>query len=149
MGSYMKYVGRTLRCYSYYKEASYYGDDLTGIRDSYLINICNNEGISQEKLSELLFVHKSNVARQLSFLEESGHIVRTPDSKDKRSLLVYSTLKGREALKKIKKVHEEFENELFKGFTDEEREEAKSFAQRIYENAAGAAEKIRKGVKED
>ena len=42
---------------------------------TYILNVCRNPGISQEALSQLIFVNKSNVARQLAVLEEKGMFV--------------------------------------------------------------------------
>ena len=72
-----------------------------------MIEICNHPGITQEQLSKLIYVHKSNVARQMSSLEEKGFIYRTISKEDKRNLQVFPTQKPIDILPLLLKVSEQ------------------------------------------
>ena len=65
-----------------------------------LLTLLNEEGGSstQEALSNLLLVDRSNAGRALKRLEQGDYVVRQPDEADKRTNLVRMTAKGREAV---------------------------------------------------
>ena len=60
---------------------------------SYLTEICENPGISQDKLARRICINKSNVARQVAALEEDGFVLRKPSEADKRVMELYPTEK--------------------------------------------------------
>lgn len=101
-----------------------------------------NPGVSQEKLSKLIYVHKSNVARQLNSLEEKGFVTRVPDPRDKRSLLVYPTEKAQNALPFIREVHRRWNESVLAGFSEEERSAVASLMEKLSSNARRVAEEL-------
>ncbi|WP_454054213.1 MarR family winged helix-turn-helix transcriptional regulator [Clostridium sp. Marseille-Q7071] len=62
----------------------------------FLINIYQNEGISQKDLTSLVKTDKATTAKALIKLEKHGYIYRTTDSEDKRYNKLYLTQKGSE-----------------------------------------------------
>lgn len=132
---FMKELGEVWRCANLYRTAQYESLGIGSYQDSYILQICRSPGISQEELSSLIFVHKSNVARQLSSLEEKGFITRTPDPQDRRSLLVYPTQKALDAIPAIREVHRSWNERVLAGFTPEEREFFEKCTERLAENA--------------
>lgn len=68
---------------------------------SYLTEICAQPGISQDKLARLIYINKSNIARQAAVLEEEGFIIRRPSATDKRVLELYPTQKAIDLLPQI------------------------------------------------
>ena len=62
---------------------------------SYLTTLFRNPGISQDKLAKLIFIDKSNVARQTVVLEAAGYVIRTPSKEDRRVMQLYPTQKNR------------------------------------------------------
>lgn len=131
----MKYVGEMWHCANLYRTEQYEGLDIGSFQDSYLINICKNPGITQEQLSRLIYVHKSNVARQVSSLEEKGFVVRKQDPADRRNLLLYPTEKAKRAMRRISAVHEKWTELILEGLTEEERAAAVGYVMRLAENA--------------
>lgn len=64
--------------------------------------IKDDENLSQNKLCELLYKDKSNMARLISVLEEKGLVEKTPQQDNKKPLnIIKITQKGRELRKKI------------------------------------------------
>lgn len=104
MPSFMKHLQDIWRCSNLYKEEKLNHLEISPYQISYLINISKYPGISQEQLSKNIYVHKNNIARQLSSLEEKGFIYRENSHIDKRVLLVYPTDKTLKILPKIKKL---------------------------------------------
>ena len=142
MPVFMKYVGEVWRCANLYRTENYAELGIGSYQDYYILNICKNPGVSQEKLSKLIYVHKSNVARQLNSLEEKGFVTRVPDPRDKRSLLVYPTEKAQNALPFIREVHRRWNESVLAGFSEEERSAVASLMEKLSSNARRVAEDL-------
>ena len=75
--------------------------ELKSCHAGYLLEICACPGISQEQLSRRIYANKSNVARQLATLEESGYVERRPGEEDRRVMRVYPTERALAALEQV------------------------------------------------
>ena len=95
---------------------------LKSIHASYLTEICENPGISQDGLSRKIYINKSNVARQVAVLEEDGFIIRKPSEADKRVMELYPTEKTLELMPRISQVLISWENCIGGTLNEEERE---------------------------
>lgn len=133
--SFMKYISRIARCADQYRNDCFVEDKLTGYQYTYIINICRNPGISQDKLSKTIYINKSNVTRQIGLLEQNGYITRKGSSYDKRVIEVYPTEKAYEVLPKIMNVLHEWNNYLVSDFTDEEKEIMQQLLKRMMDKA--------------
>ena len=89
------------RCGVQYRSDKLAPLDLKSCHASYLTEICENPGISQDKLARRICINKSNVARQVAVLEEEGFITRTPSEADKRVMELYPTQKTMELMPQI------------------------------------------------
>jgi len=110
------------RCSVQYRADSLAPMGLKSIHASYLIEICANPGISQDKLARLIFINKSNVARQVAVLEEDGFVRRVPSAADKRVMELYPTEKTLEILPQIRKILGCWENCITSDLCEEEKE---------------------------
>lgn len=135
MSSYMRSINRIARCGILYRDEKLKKYGIRGYQNVYLFNICNNPGISQEELSRKILVNKSNVARQIAVLEKNGFVTREVSSKDRRRMCVYPTEKAKSAIPKIKKVVEQWNNELLEGFSKQERDTLSEMLQKVMEKA--------------
>ena len=108
---------------------------LKGYHAKYILTLCANPGVSQDQLAKTLFLNKSNVARQLTVLEELGYIERHPDPYDRRVSLVFPTDKADEILPAIRSINARWREVITEGFTEGEKEELLRLTQRLYENA--------------
>ena len=118
----MKYISIISRLSTQYRNDYLQDIHLTGYQYTYILNICRNPGISQEKLSEIIYINKSNVTRQLYSLERNGFVERRFSENDKRVMELYPTEKALEAYPKVVEVLQEWNNYLTSDFNDEERE---------------------------
>ena len=150
MPSFMKYITDTFRCANYFRSEKLSQIDLNVNQYPYILNICNNPGILQDQLGKLIYVHKSNVARQLKLLEEKGFITKKCDEKDKRNLLVYPTQKALDAYPLIKKINNEWVDLVLNGISEKEQEEILKYCLIISENAKKVVSDLKRGeVNED
>lgn len=110
------------RCGSQYRSEKMAQYDLKSCHTSYLLNICNHPGISQDKLAQRICINKSNVARQAAFLEEQGYIQRRPSPSDKRVLELYPTQKALALLPAVRDILHQWDDMLTQDLTDQEIE---------------------------
>lgn len=89
---------------------------------SYLTEICDTPGISQDKLARRICINKSNVARQVAALEEDGFITRAPSEADKRVMELYPTEKTLALLPQLSEVLKCWEDCITHDLTEEEKE---------------------------
>ena len=108
----------------------------------YLFYIAHHEGVSQDTLSGALLVNKSSVARRLAHLEGAGLVIRTPDEKDRRVLLVSLTDKARALIPLLREMAEEWNDILTAGFTAEEIDVFTHLLARAFDNAKNAAREV-------
>ena len=98
----MKNINRIARCAEQYRNDRLEPFGLTGSQYSVILSVCREPGITQDRLSELVYINKSNVARQLSQLEENGYVTREQGEKDRRTIKVFPTEKSLETVPVIR-----------------------------------------------
>lgn len=104
---------------------------------TYLSNIFYHENISQKELAELLYVSEANVAQIIKRLEKNGYIKREflKNNNGKKSLSL--TENGNQVFKALLNIIYESESEIFKGYSDEDKNR---FKEMLYVFCEGAAE---------
>ncbi len=134
MPSLMFLINAVSRCATLYHGERFEHTDLKPPHARCIAVLCRNPGISQDTLTRKLCIDKSQVARQLSYLEEQGYITRVP-GEDKRVLLVYPTRKAEEMVPMIREVYEDWNQWLVAGFSPEEQQQFSSLMERARERA--------------
>lgn len=89
----------------------------------YLTAIHHHPGLSQDKLARMICFDKSNVARQVAFLEENGFLVRTPSEDDKRMMQLYLTPKAERLIPVIEEMYTLWSGRLTQDLTEAEFEQ--------------------------
>ncbi len=135
MESFMRFIDRTARCAAMYRSEQLEAVGLNGYQYIYITKLCKNPGISQETLASLIYVNKSNVARQLALLEENGFVERRISAADKRAMEVFPTQKAYDAYPRIREVLKNWNREIFEQFTPEERGLFSSMMERVMAKA--------------
>lgn len=125
--------------------AQYRADQLTplGLKSchaSYLTEICENPGISQDRLARRICINKSNVARQAAVLEEEGFITRTPSGADKRVLELRPCQKAVEVLPQLLEILGCWEDCITCDLTEEEKALATKLLAKMKRRAAAYME---------
>lgn len=135
MASFMRFVNRTSRCFTLYRNNKLEDKGINGYQHLYIIKICKNPGISQEELVREIYVNKSSVARQLMLLENNGFIRREPCAEDRRQLLVYPTQKAFEIFPEVMEIRDGWNDRLLEDFSESEREILFEMMNRIMQKA--------------
>ena len=125
------------RCTSQFRSEKMAEYGLKAFHISYLLNISNYPGISQDKLAQLIYINKSNVARQSAYLEEQGYIIRQPSTTDKRAMELYPTEKTLELVPKIRAFSQEWDSFLTNDLTPEEIQTVNQVLSKMRDKAAG------------
>lgn len=86
----------------------------------FMIHLYKNDGISQEKLSELINIDKGTTAKAIKKLEELGYVERNKDISDKRVNKIYSTEKALEIKDEFLASLTKWEDILTSNLSDEE-----------------------------
>ena len=85
-----------------------------------LLNLCQEQNISQDRIASLLRVNGATVTRELESLEKRNLIMRKIDENDRRRKLVSLYDKGFEMLESVQDVDWETESKLLNYFSIEE-----------------------------
>ena len=115
----------------------------------YIFYLCRHPGVSQEQLSKLLHVNKSNVTRSLRCLEENGFIYRCVNEKDKRNYCIYPTEKAKEVLPFLIDKINNWNEIISSGLTEEESDVLFDLLKKVAVNAVEYDEKMKEGLEED
>lgn len=123
--------------------------DLTRGQYLYLVRICENPGIIQEKLAEMIKVDRTTAARAVQKLELQGLIQKRNDETNKKIKKIFATDKGRELYPFLMR-EGRYSNEVaLRGFSEEEIETIHSLLVRVGNNIEADWELVKKGHKRD
>ena len=103
------------------------------------MTVSRHPGISQDKLAKRIYINKSNVTRNLAYLESCGYVERRQKDTDKRVTEVYPTEKAMEILPTVQNMLREWNNYLTEDFSEEEMEMFMSMLSRLARKAADYA----------
>lgn len=104
---------------------------MTGAQFDVLAQLSTHEGISQQALSEKLFVTKGNVCGLIGRMEQRQLVERRPDPSDKRANLLFLTDKGRALAEKIMPEQERFVAEQMSVLTPDEESTFRSLLRQL------------------
>ena len=121
MSQIIRDITEIARCGVQYRSDKLTPLGLKSCHASYLTEICENPGISQDKLARRICINKSNVARQVAVLEEEGFITRSPSEADKRVMELYPTQKTLDLMPQINSILMCWEDCITQDLTDGER----------------------------
>ena len=135
MAKFMKNINLVSRSAEVFREERLKDCGIRGCQSKYVLVIAQNPGVSQEDISRMLFVNKSNVARQIGFLETAGFVKKVGNDKDRRAVHLYPTEKLLGALPRVKEVLAEWRALVTEGVTEEEKAELARLREKMVENA--------------
>lgn len=135
MDGLMKYINRTTRCSNFFRAQQLADSGISGVQCAYLLRVSHKPGISQDQLAGELYKDKSVVARHLATLQQAGYIRREPSPTDRRVQQLYLTEKAEALLPRILDVFSRWEEVLTRGFSEEEKAQARDLLSRMYLNA--------------
>ena len=113
----------------------------------YLVRICENPGIIQERLAEMIKVDRTTAARAIKKLELQGFIEKRDDSDNQKIKKLYPTVKGESVYPFIRSEHEHSNQVALAGLSEEEVETLFSLLQKVRRNIEIDWEYVKKGNK--
>lgn len=121
--------------------------DLTKGQYLYVVRICENPGIIQEQLLDMIKVDRSTATRALQKLEINGFIEKKNDPHNRKNKKLFPTEKGEKVYPFIKRENTYSDGVALQGFSEEEKETVFNFLQRIRKNIEKDWEYVKKGNK--
>ncbi|MDX5474201.1 MAG: MarR family transcriptional regulator [Bacillaceae bacterium] len=121
--------------------------DLTKGQYLYLVRICENEGIIQEKLAEMIKVDRTTAARAIKKLESNGFIEKRNDPHNQKIRKLYPADKGKSIYPFIKRENDYSNSVALAGFSEREAESLFHLLQRVRKNVEKDWEYVKKGNK--
>ena len=121
--------------------------DLTRGQYLYLIRICENPGIIQEKLAEMIKVDRTTASRAIKKLEANGFIEKRADAANRKIKRIFPTEKGKAIAPNISRENEHSERVALQGLSEEEATVLSGLLQTVRKNVEGDWEYVKKGNK--
>ena len=121
--------------------------DLTRGQYLYLVRICENPGIIQEKLAEMIKVDRTTTARAIKRLEEKGMVQSAADQTNKKIKKLYPTDKGKKIYPFIIREHHYSNQVALKGLTSAEVEQLQRMLKKVRQNVSEDWNFVKKGNK--
>ncbi len=108
-------------------------EDGIGTSEFDLIHIVRkHNGITQSDITKILGIDKAAVARQVVRLTKKGFIIKKDNTEDKRSSLIYPTLKAEELKVSKRFVENTYYEWLLEGLKKEEKETFSLLLEKVY-----------------
>ncbi|WP_430596691.1 MarR family winged helix-turn-helix transcriptional regulator [Enterococcus sp. DIV0175] len=121
--------------------------DLTRGQYLYLVRICENPGIIQEKLAEIIKVDRTTTARAIKKLEKNGMIKKEQDQENRKIRHLYPTSKGKTVYPLIIRENEHSNQVALQGITEEEAQQLKTLLEKVSANVSDDWNFVKKGNK--
>ncbi|KEI50146.1 MarR family transcriptional regulator [Enterococcus faecium UC8668] len=121
--------------------------DLTRGQYLYLVCICENPGIIQEKLAEMIKVDRTTAARAIKKLESNGMIERLEDKENKKIKKLYPTKKGAEIYPFIIRENNYSNAVALNGLSEEEAKQLEYLLKKVCKNVSEDWNFVKKGNK--
>lgn len=121
--------------------------DLTKGQYLYVVRICEQPGIIQEKLADLIKVDRTTAARAIAKLEKSNFIEKRDDEVNKKIKKLYPTNKAFAIYPSILNEHKHSENTAMLGFSEEEKVQLATALNKMRKNIEKDWENVKRGKK--
>ncbi|MEF3352816.1 MarR family transcriptional regulator [Paenibacillus sp. GYB006] len=123
--------------------------DLTKGQYLYLVRICENPGIIQEKLAEMIKVDRTTASRAIKKLEINGFIEKKEDDQNKKIKKLFPTKKGKNIYPFIIRENDYSNKVALSGFSENEIETIYNLLQKVRKNVEKDWEFVKKGNKRE
>ncbi|MFC4404092.1 MarR family winged helix-turn-helix transcriptional regulator [Gracilibacillus xinjiangensis] len=143
----LREIGMIARALDSISNIEFKEHDLTKGQYLYLVRICENKGIIQEKLAEIIKVDRTTTARAVKKLEMNGFIKKREDQHNKKIKKLFPTEKGKKVYPFIIRENDHSNKVALGGFTEEEAETIFHLLQRVRRNIEVDWEFVKKGNK--
>ncbi|MBY0598995.1 MarR family winged helix-turn-helix transcriptional regulator [Bacillus bingmayongensis] len=143
----LREIGMIARCLDSISNIEFKEMDLSKGQYLYLVRICENPGIIQEKLAEFIKVDRTTAARAIQKLEKQGLIEKRSDAENKKNKNLFPTKKGEQLYPLLKREEEYSHHAALEGFSKEEIDTLFQLLHRARKNVEVDWEYVKKGNK--
>lgn len=143
----LREIGKIARALDSISNIEFKEFDLTKGQYLYLVRICENPGIIQEKLAEMIKVDRTTASRAIKKLEISGFIEKKDDEHNQKIKKLFPTEKGKKIYPFIKRENDYSNKIALEGFSKVEVETLFHLLQRVRKNVEVDWEFVKKGNK--
>ncbi|MGG3556564.1 MarR family transcriptional regulator [Peribacillus frigoritolerans] len=143
----LREIGMIARALDSISNIEFKEHDLTKGQYLYLVRICENPGMIQEKLAEMIKVDRTTAARAIKKLEINGFIEKKEDKHNKKIKKLFPTEKGKNVYPFIKRENDYSNTVALEGFSEREVETISDLLQRVRKNVEKDWEYVKKGNK--
>ncbi len=105
----------------------------------FLINLFQNNGISQEQLSDIVKIDKATTARAIAKLVKESYVIREVNDKDKRAYNLYTTPKAESIKNILFRILDSWNKIMLDNFTNEEKEILLKLTEKVGSNILNQA----------
>ncbi|MFE4075565.1 MarR family winged helix-turn-helix transcriptional regulator [Peribacillus sp. YIM B13477] len=143
----LREIGMIARALDSISNIEFKEHDLTKGQYLYLVRICENPGMIQEKLAEMIKVDRTTAARAIKKLEINGFIEKKEDKHNKKIKKLFPTKKGKSIYPFIKRENDYSNTVALEGLSEREVETISDLLQRVRKNVEKDWEFVKKGNK--
>ncbi|MCK2020354.1 MULTISPECIES: MarR family winged helix-turn-helix transcriptional regulator [Peribacillus] len=143
----LREIGMIARALDSISNIEFKEHDLTKGQYLYLVRICENPGMIQEKLAEMIKVDRTTAARAIKKLEINGFIEKKEDKHNKKIKKLFPTEKGKSIYPFIKRENDYSNTVALEGLSEREVETISDLLQRVRKNVEKDWEFVKKGNK--
>ncbi|MCO0599822.1 MarR family winged helix-turn-helix transcriptional regulator [Peribacillus butanolivorans] len=147
MNEILREIGMIARALDSISNIEFKEYDLTKGQYLYHVRICENPGIIQEKLAEMIKVDRTTAARAIKKLEINGFIEKKEDKHNKKIKKLFPTEQGKNVYPFIKRENDYSNIVALEGFSEREVETIFNLLQRVRKNIEKDWEFVKKGNK--
>ena len=115
--------------------------NLTGAQVSILSILWKRDGVTQKEFNEQLNLRAPSVSGLVDILCDKGLIIRKQDPEDARFKRIFLTEEGKKLKNNSMEVIKETQDEILKGFSEEEKVIFVSWMKRLNQNLSKVEEK--------
>ena len=145
----LREIGMIARALDSISNVEFKEHELTKGQYLYLVRICENPGIIQEKLAEMIMVDRTTAARAIKRLEIQGFIEKRDDPLNKKINRLYTTEKGESVYPFLMREGQHSNKVALSGFSEEEADLLHDLLQRVRKNIVVDWEYVKKGNKRE
>ncbi|WP_411739082.1 MarR family winged helix-turn-helix transcriptional regulator [Peribacillus sp. S4] len=143
----LREIGMIARALDSISNIEFKEHDLTKGQYLYLVRICENPGMIQEKLAEMIKVDRTTAARAIKKLEINGFIEKKEDKHNKKIKKLFPTEKGKSIYPFIKRENDYSNTVALEGLSEREVETISDLLQKVRKNVEKDWEFVKKGNK--
>lgn len=108
--------------------------DISPEQWSLVFRTVESKGLTQKELSDSTYKDQANITRTIDRLEKKGFLKREANKLDRRTINIYPTQKSIDIVDDITLCSTNFNDELTKGFTQDEKNQLINLLERVYKN---------------